>query len=103
MYHRRDGWTSGCKYRESGFSGIFPYLNDLIACGADGFRYDTAKHIGVPSDPLDAKSTRNNFWPVVTGEESAKGVTLSDKNVFTYGEVLQGDNVPESEYASICV
>ena len=75
------------------------YLNDLIACGADGFRYDTAKHIGVPSDPLDAKSTRNNFWPVVTGEESAKGVTLSDKNVFTYGEVLQGDNVPESEYA----
>ena len=75
------------------------YLNDLIACGADGFRYDTAKHIGVPSDPLDAKSTRNNFWPVVTGEESANGVTLSDKNVFTYGEVLQGDNVPESEYA----
>ena len=75
------------------------YLNDLIACGADGFRYDTAKHIGVPSDPLDAKSTRNNFWPVVTGEESAKGVTLGDKNVFTYGEVLQGDNVPESEYA----
>ena len=75
------------------------YLNDLIACGADGFRYDTAKHIGVPSDPLDAKSTRNNFWPVVTGEESVNGVTLSDKNVFTYGEVLQGDNVPESEYA----
>ena len=75
------------------------YLNDLIACGADGFRYDTAKHIGVPSDPLDAKSTKNNFWPVVTGEESANGVTLSDKNVFTYGEVLQGDNVPESEYA----
>ena len=75
------------------------YLNDLIACGADGFRYDTAKHIGVPSDPLDKKSTRNNFWPVVTGEESANGVTLSDKNVFTYGEVLQGDNVPESEYA----
>ena len=75
------------------------YLNDMIACGADGFRYDTAKHIGVPSDPLDKKSTRNNFWPVVTGEESANGVTLSDKNVFTYGEVLQGDNVPESEYA----
>ena len=75
------------------------YLNDLIACGADGFRYDTAKHIGVPSDPTDIKSARNNFWPVVTGEESANGVTLSDKNVFTYGEVLQGDNVPESEYA----
>lgn len=75
------------------------YLNDLIACGADGFRYDTAKHIGVPSDPTDAKSERNNFWPVVTGEESVNGVSLSNKNVFTYGEVLQGDNVPEAEYA----
>ena len=75
------------------------YLNDLIACGADGFRYDTAKHIGVPSDPVDSKSQRNNFWPVVTGEESANGVSLSNKDVFTYGEVLQGDNVPETEYA----
>lgn len=80
------------------------YLNDLIACGADGFRYDTAKHIGVPSDPVDAgsaaKGERTNFWPVVTGEESVKGVSLNDSDrVFIYGEVLQGDNVPESEYA----
>ena len=76
------------------------YLNDLIECGADGFRYDTAKHIGVPSDPTDAKSSRNNFWPVATGMESVKGLTLKDKDrIFTYGEVLQGDNVPESEYA----
>lgn len=26
------------------------YLNDCVACGADGFRYDTAKHIGLPDD-----------------------------------------------------
>ncbi len=76
------------------------YLNDLIACGADGFRYDTAKHIGVPSDPTDPKSERNNFWPLVTGKESVDGVSLSDADrIFTYGEVLQGDNVPEREYA----
>src|SRR5699024_7020893 len=76
------------------------YLNDLIACGADGFRYDTAKHIGVPSDPTDAKSSRNNFWPIATGKESINGKTLSDADrIFTYGEVLQGDNVPETEYA----
>lgn len=80
------------------------YLNDLIACGADGFRYDTAKHIGVPSDPVDTKSAgkgeTTNFWPVVTGQESVHGVSLSDSDrVFIYGEVLQGDNVPESEYA----
>lgn len=84
-----------------GFQKYFMnYLNDLIACGADGFRYDTAKHIGVPSDPLDAKSSRNNFWPVATGKESVGGVTLSDADrIFTYGEVLQDRNVPEKEYS----
>lgn len=76
------------------------YLNDLINCGADGFRYDTAKHIGVPSDPTDPKSAKNNFWPVVTGQESVNGVSLKNKDsIFNYGEVLQGDNVPEAEYA----
>ena len=76
------------------------YLNDLIECGADGFRYDTAKHIAVPSDPKDPRSPRNNFWPVVTGKESVNGVTLKDADrIFNYGEVLQGDNVPETEYA----
>ena len=29
------------------------YINELIDCGAGGFRYDTAKHIGLPSDPKD--------------------------------------------------
>lgn len=62
------------------------YLNDCIACGADGFRYDTAKHIGLSDDPTDAKSTENNFWQRVTTE-----VTNADK-IFNYGEVLQGDN-----------
>ena len=38
------------------------YINDLTACGCDGFRYDTAKHIGLPSDPLDAKAKENDFW-----------------------------------------
>lgn len=84
-----------------GFQEYFlNYLNDLIACGADGFRYDTAKHIGVPSDPLDDKSSRNNFWPIATGEESVNGVTLSDADrIFNYGEVLQDQNVPEKEYS----
>ena len=32
------------------------FLNDCIACGADGFRFDTAKHIGLPDDPKDDAS-----------------------------------------------
>lgn len=77
------------------------YVNDLIKCGVRGFRYDTAKHIGLPSDPVDAKSEKNNFWEVATGREDAKGVRLSMSadELFIYGEVLQDRNVKETEYA----
>lgn len=75
------------------------YVNDLINLGARGFRYDTAKHIGLPSDPRDAKAERNNFWPVATGREAAKGLSLlMPDSLFIYGEVLQDLNVKEREY-----
>ena len=77
------------------------YVNDLINLGARGFRYDTAKHIGLPSDPLDPKSTRNNFWDVATGREAAKGLSLlMPDSLFIYGEVLQDRNTKETEYAA---
>lgn len=76
------------------------YVNDLINLGARGFRYDTAKHIGLPSDPLDEKSERNNFWDIATGREGVKGLSLlMPDSLFIYGEVLQDKNVKEIEYA----
>lgn len=76
------------------------YVNDLINLGARGFRYDTAKHIGLPSDPLDPKAKRNNFWDVATGREAVKGLSLlMPDSLFIYGEVLQDKNVPEKGYA----
>lgn len=76
------------------------YVNDLINLGARGFRYDTAKHIGLPSDPLDAKSERNNFWDVATGREGVEGLTLMmPDSLYIYGEVLQDRNTKEAEYA----
>lgn len=76
------------------------YVNDLINLGARGFRYDTAKHIGLPSDPLDPKAERNNFWDVATGREGVKGLSLlMPDSLFIYGEVLQGRNTKEEEYA----
>lgn len=76
------------------------YVNDLIACGARGFRYDTAKHIGLPSDPLDEKSEKNNFWDIATGREPIRDITLLiPDSLFIYGEVLQDKNVKEEEYA----
>ena len=77
------------------------YVNDLLNCGARGFRYDTAKHIGLPSDPLDEKSKENDFWPVAMGQKPVKGLTLAvpRDSLFIYGEVLQDKNVKEKEYA----
>lgn len=77
------------------------YVNDLLALGARGFRYDTAKHIGLPSDPTDSFSVVNNFWDIATGRDSVMGTSLamSADSLFIYGEVLQDKNVKENEYA----
>ncbi|MBQ4005460.1 MAG: alpha-amylase, partial [Muribaculaceae bacterium] len=77
------------------------YVNDVLACGARGFRYDTAKHIGLPSDPRDPKSPQNDFWDVAMGRKPVKGLSLAipRDQLFIYGEVLQDKNVPEKGYA----
>ena len=77
------------------------YVNDLLACGARGFRYDTATHIGLPSDPLDPKAKENDFWDIATGRKEVKGVKLAlpMDSLFVYGEVLQDKNTKETEYA----
>lgn len=56
---------------------VLKYLKKAVADGADGFRYDTAKHIELPDD--DA-SFAGEFWPTV----------LDNGSEFQYGEVLQG-------------
>lgn len=79
------------------------FVNELLAMGVRGFRYDTAKHIGVHSDPVDAASgvKENDFWDVATGRKGVKGIKLAIPydSLFVYGEVLQDRNVPEREYA----
>lgn len=79
------------------------FVNELLAMGVRGFRYDTAKHIGVHSDPVDTASgvKENDFWDVATGRKAVKGVKLAVPydSLFVYGEVLQDRNVPEKEYA----
>ncbi|HEX2939375.1 MAG TPA: starch-binding protein, partial [Ruminiclostridium sp.] len=60
---------------------LISYLNDCIACGASGFRFDAAKHIGLPDD-----SGGGDFWPEVSGSRVGGG------GVFEYGESLQDGN-----------
>ena len=79
------------------------FVNKLINMGVRGFRYDTAQHIGVHSDPVDTEAgvTENDFWDVATGRKEVLGVSLAIDydELFVYGEVLQDRNVPEDEYA----
>lgn len=79
------------------------FVNELLKMGVRGFRYDTAKHIGVHSDPVDANAgvKVNDFWDVATGRKAVKGVKLAMPydDLFVYGEVLQDASVPEEEYA----
>ena len=73
---------------------IADYLKKVVAAGADGFRYDTAKHIELPDDDPEFAS---EFWPTV----------LPNGSEFQYGEVLQGatsvqQNISRySDYAKI--
>lgn len=68
------------------------FMNECIACGADGFRFDTAKHIGLADDPQDDPSLPNNFWDRVLSE-----IDKSD-TLFNYGEVLQDGGERISDY-----
>ncbi len=80
--------TENKKYQDY----FIKYLNDCIECGADGFRYDAAKHIGLPDDPKDPLSVNNNFWDRVTKE------IKNAKKIFNYGEVLQGNGDRIGDY-----
>lgn len=71
---------------------FFKFINDCIDCGADGFRYDTAKHIGLPDDPKEDDGFANDFWDKVRTE------TKDHDSKFIYGEVLQGDNDRIADY-----
>lgn len=69
---------------------IIAFLNDAIALGADGFRFDAAKHIELPTDTYAS----SNFWTRVLGSLNNK------ENIYIYGEVLQGGADAFSQYAN---
>ena len=57
---------------------ILNFLNELKECGVSGFRFDAAKHIGLPSDGV-------NYFSRVKG-------FLDKNNLFAYAEFLDGPN-----------
>ena len=57
---------------------IINFLNELKECGVDGFRFDAAKHIGLPSDGVTYFSKIKDF--------------LNNNKLFAYAEFLDGPN-----------
>lgn len=62
------------------------YLLRCVELGADGFRFDAAKHIELPDD----SGFGGDFWPTV----------LNNGSEFQYGETLQDSISRESAYAN---
>ncbi len=64
-------------------NAVIDLLKECYDLGADGFRFDAAKHIELPTDPGGA----TDFWPTVIGgiENYAKS---KGGTVYCYGEIL---------------
>ena len=65
---------------------IIKFLNELIECGVRGFRFDAAKHIGLPEEGCD-------FFIRVLNNLNNK------KELFNYAEVIFSDKFIIDNYA----
>lgn len=76
---------------------VYDYLDELIDCGVDGFRFDAAKHIETPDD--DA-SFASDFWPTVLNEAKSHYKSKTGGDLYVYGEILNtvGDNFSIDSY-----
>ena len=79
---------------------VLNLLKECIDCGADGFRFDAAKHIETPADD---PAFASDFWDVVLNgaRDYYKQVNHYD-GVYFYGEVLNriDDTKAEAYYRS---
>ncbi len=75
-------------------SYVLSYLKECVDAGADGFRFDGAKHIETPDD---SASFASDFWPTIIN-----GIKAYKADIYLYGEVLFGtdenSSLPISAY-----
>lgn len=78
---------------------VLNFLKECIDAGADGFRFDAAKHIETPDENGGFGS---NFWPTVVN--GAKNYARSTRNMelYCYGELLyhpdEGGSLSDKAY-----
>lgn len=75
---------------------VLEFLKECIDVGADGFRFDAAKHIETPEDGDIA----SDFWPTVINGAKEYAQTSRGIELYCYGELLDdlGGSLPVSAY-----
>ena len=79
---------------------VLGLLNECIDCGADGFRFDAAKHIETPADD---PAFASDFWDVVLDGARAHYIEVNGYDgIYFYGETLNriDDSNAEAYYRS---
>ena len=69
--------------------GMHDLLVQTVVDGADGFRYDAAKHIELSDEVFGGK--QSHYWDTI----------LQNGAQYQYGEVLEDANVREADYADL--
>ncbi|WP_270563089.1 carbohydrate-binding protein [Clostridium beijerinckii] len=103
LYHNQgqcNNWTSRYDVTQKGIgmpdlntqnstvqNKAITFLNQCIDAGADGFRFDAAKHIETNIGLDSNQSWAGNYWSNVLGNLHNKS------NLFIYGEILQDGSV----------
>lgn len=72
---------------------VLDLLKECVDCGADGFRFDAAKHIEMPDDD---PAFASDFWPTVLNGVKA----YAGRELYFYGEILNrvGDGLGIDSY-----
>lgn len=65
---------------------VLNYLKECIDAGADGFRFDGAKHIETPED--SSSGCGSDFWPTVINGATSYAKSTRNIDLYCYGEVL---------------
>ena len=81
---------------------VLNYLKECIDAGADGFRFDAAKHIEVPEDG----DFGSDFWPTIINGAKDYAKQSRGIDLYCYGELLDsvgGDLGPDvyTKYMSV--
>ncbi len=64
---------------------VLNLMKECVDCGADGFRFDTAKHIELPTDD---SITKSNFWPTIINGINEYQAEKNGDPLYIYGEIL---------------